>query len=65
MPSQWQQYFRDQCEPCKSTCEVSTLSSHWTCIAIWFTFCAENLRTNQQVRIFINKLLVMSVTNEK
>jgi len=38
-----------ECKPCESTCKVSALSSHWTSIAIWFTFCAENLHGYQSM----------------
>jgi hypothetical protein len=56
----------DGCKPCESACKVSALSSHWTCIAIWFTFCAENLHRYQSmwkiylsfIQAFITNVLV-------
>lgn len=55
----------DGCKPCESACKVSALSSHWTCIAIWFTFCAENLHRYQSMwKIYLSFICMNKCSGE-
>ena len=47
---------RKDCVPCKSTCEMPTLASHWTSITVWLTLCTEYLNQRK-----INLMLKLSL----